>query len=94
MRGGLGRRPRQGRLPPRPVPPVPSTLRQKNENKAIFALAHTLIVIIWHVLAEGCDYAELGGDYFDKRNSAAARQQYLVRELQKLGHIVTLQPAA
>jgi transposase len=67
---------------------------KKNENKAVFALAHTLIVIIWHVLAEGCEYADLGGDYFDKRNSAAARQQYLVRELQKLGHTVTLQPAA
>lgn len=67
---------------------------KKNENKAIFALAHTLIVIIWHVLAEGCDYHELGGDYFERRNGAEARQRYLVRELEKLGHNVTLQPAA
>jgi len=55
---------------------------------------HTLIVIIWHVLANDCDYQDPGGDYFDKRNSAAARQHYLVRELEKLGHTVTLQPAA
>jgi transposase len=67
---------------------------KKNENKALFALAHTLIVIIWHVLANHCDYAELGGDYFERRNDAEARQRYLVRELQKLGHAVTLQPAA
>ena len=67
---------------------------KKNENKALFALAHTLIVIVWHVLKEGCDYDDLGGDYFDTRNSAAARQRYLVRELEKLGHSVTLQPAA
>ena len=45
-------------------------------------------------MAEGCEYEDLGGDYFEKRNSAAARQQYLVHELEKLGHTVTLQPAA
>jgi transposase len=68
---------------------------KKNENKAIFAVAHTLIVIIWHVLHDGCDYRDdLGADYFERRNDAAARQHYLVRELEKLGHTVTLQPAA
>jgi len=51
-------------------------------------------VIIWHVLANDCDYQDFGGDYVDKPNSAAARQHYLVRELEKLGHTVTLQPAA
>jgi len=67
---------------------------KKNENKAVFALAHSLIVIIWHVLTDGCEYNDLGGDYFERRNDAAARQRYLVRELEKLGHAVTLQPAA
>ena len=67
---------------------------KKNEGKAIFALAHTLLVVIWHVLADGCDYEDLGGDYFDRRNDADARQRHLVRELQKLGHTVVLQPAA
>jgi len=67
---------------------------KKNENKATFALAHTLIVIIWQVLTNACTYEDLGGDYFERRNDAAARQRYLVRELEKLGHSVTLQPAA
>ena len=67
---------------------------KKNEAKAIFALAHSLIVIVWHVLANGCDYDELGGDYFDRRNDAEARQRYLVRELEKLGNTVTLEPKA
>ncbi len=67
---------------------------KKNEGKAIFALAHSLLIIIWHVLANGCDHEDLGGDYFERRNDAGARQRYLVRELEKLGHIVTLQPAA
>ncbi len=67
---------------------------KRNENKATFALAHTLIVIIWLVLANGTDYDDLGGDYFDRRDDAAARQRYLVRELEKLGNDVTLEPAA
>ena len=67
---------------------------KRNENKATFALAHTLIVIIWHILANGVDYQDLGEDYFDRRNDAAARQRYLVTELEKLGNTVNLEPAA
>ncbi len=66
----------------------------KSEGKALFAVAHTMIVIIWHVLATGSDYEELGPDYFERRNTTAARQRYLVRELEKLGHTVVLEPAA
>ena len=51
-------------------------------------------MIIWHVLSNGTDYDDLGGDYFQHRNDAVARQRYLVRELEKLGHSVTLEPAA
>lgn len=67
---------------------------KRNENKATFALAHTLIVIIWHILANGVDYQDLGHDYFDRRHDAAARQRYLISELEKLGNTVTLEPAA
>lgn len=67
---------------------------KKSESKALFAVAHTMLVIIWHLLANNCDYQELGADYFERRNDSAARQRYLVRELEKLGHTVVLQPAA
>src|SRR5579875_3194463 len=67
---------------------------KKGEGKAVFAVAHTLVVIIWHVLAEGSTYDELGADYFDRRHDATARQRYLVRELEKLGNEVTLRPVA
>jgi hypothetical protein len=60
---------------------------KKNEGKAIFALAHTLLVVLWHVLLTGCEYDDLGGDYFERRNDADARERYLVRELEKLGHV-------
>lgn len=67
----------------------------KSEGKAIFAVAHTMIVIVWHILAnDTITYEELGSDYFERRNDTTARQRYLVRELERLGNHVTLEPAA
>jgi hypothetical protein len=59
------------------------------------ATAHTLIVIIWHVLTENTAYRDLGSDYFTRRidlNHPEARQHRLIRELEALGHEVTLEP--
>ncbi|HSS10390.1 MAG TPA: transposase, partial [Acidimicrobiales bacterium] len=68
---------------------------KRNESKAIFAVAHTMLTVIWHILAsDTATYHDLGHDYFEKRNDTAARQRYLVRELEKLGHRVSLEPAA
>jgi transposase len=66
----------------------------KGETKAIFAVAHTMIVIVWHVLASASPYDELGADYFERRINTEARQRHLVHQLEALGHKVTLEPAA
>ncbi|MGH2929201.1 MAG: transposase, partial [Solirubrobacteraceae bacterium] len=66
----------------------------RSEGKAIFAVAHTMIVVIWHVLNDGATYQELGADYFARRYDAASRQRYLVRELERLGNRVSVEPAA
>jgi transposase len=63
------------------------------DNKAIFAVGHSILVIVWHLLANGCDYEDLGGDYFARRTDAEARTRYLIRQLHALGHQVTLEPA-
>ena len=39
-------------------------------------------------------YHELGDDWFDRRNDTAAQTRRLVAQLQRLGHTVTLHPAA
>jgi transposase len=67
---------------------------KKAEAKAAFAVGHTLLVIIWHVLNDKVDYVELGPDYLDTRNDSKQRERYLVRQLEALGHKVTLNPAA
>jgi transposase len=68
---------------------------KKGGHKAATATAHTLIVIIWHVLAETTAYRDLGADYFTRRiDSPGARKRRLIRELEALGHKVSIEPAA
>jgi transposase len=67
---------------------------KKGEGKAIFAVAHTMLVIVWHVLHDEVDYDELGADYFDRFTDNEAHARRLVRQLEQLGHRVTLEPAA
>ncbi|MGH3951710.1 MAG: IS110 family transposase [Pseudonocardiaceae bacterium] len=68
---------------------------KKGGRKAAIATAHTLIVIVWHVLAENSVYRDLGSDYFTRRfDNPEARKRRLVNELEALGHKVTLEPAA
>ena len=61
------------------------------EAKATIAVGHTLLVIVYHVLADEKDYEELGGNYFDEWDRQAV-QKRLVRRLEKLGYEVMLTP--
>jgi transposase len=67
--------------------------RRIGKKKAAIAVGHSILVIAWHLLDGDCDYAELGGDFFVRRDSDRARQR-AVAQLQALGYHVTLQPAA
>ena len=64
------------------------------KKKAIIVVAHALIVIIWHVLATGRPYDELGEDYFTTRLDPERETRRLIAKLEALGHTVSLQPAA
>jgi transposase len=63
-------------------------------KKAIIVVAHTLAVIIWHILATGKPYHELGADYCTRRLDPDRETRRLIAKLEALGHTVTLQPAA
>lgn len=67
---------------------------KRGESKAIFAVAHTMLVIVWHVLHDHVPYDELGPDWFEQRSDSATHTRRLVHQLVKLGHRVTLEPAA
>jgi transposase len=64
------------------------------KKRAIVAIAHTLAVIIWHVLTTGNTYTDLGPDFYATRNNPAKETQRLIAKLEALGHTVTLAPAA
>jgi transposase len=68
---------------------------KKGGQKAATATAHTLIVIIWHVLTETTAYRDLGPDYSTRRiDSPDARKRRLIHELEALGHKLTIKPNA
>ncbi len=67
--------------------------RRIGKKKAAGAVGHSILVIAWHLLAYDCDYHDLGGDFFVRRDSDRARQR-AVAQLQALGYQVTLQPTA
>jgi hypothetical protein len=44
--------------------------RRLGKNKAAMALAHRLLIVIYHVLSTRKPYHELGADYFEQRDRA------------------------
>jgi transposase len=68
--------------------------RRQGRKRALVAVGHTLLVIVYNVLKKGVPYKELGGDYLERLEPERLTRQ-LVRRLEQLGHKVTLeaQPA-
>jgi transposase len=64
---------------------------RRGEQKAIMAVAHQLLTIIFHLLRDGGVYQELGEAHYDQQNKPKVTRK-LVERLQKLGYYVTLQP--
>jgi transposase len=64
---------------------------RRGKKRALVALGHTLLVIMYQVLKKKVAYAELGGDYLERLEPERLTRQ-LVKRLEKLGHKVTLEP--
>jgi transposase len=63
---------------------------RRGHKKALGAVKHTILCVIWHMLSTGELYNDLGGDYFRQRDPERITQR-LVAQLESLGHKVTLQ---
>lgn len=68
--------------------------RRIGKKKAIVATAHAIVIAIWHIHTNRCDYQDLGIDWWEKRSSPRNETDRLKRRLEALGHRVTLEPAA
>lgn len=66
---------------------------RRGEKKATIAVGHTLLVIVYHVLADEKEYQELGGNFFDEHDRQVVKTR-LVQRLEKLGYEVTLAPTS
>lgn len=60
-------------------------------GKAVMAIAHKILIAVYHMLKTGADYRELGAAYLDERDQKRLTQR-LVHRLERLGYQVSLQP--
>lgn len=65
-------------------------VKRLGRKKALVAVAHSLLVITYHVLQNDQTYTDLGGDYFDRKYVEQQREYYL-RRLRMLGLKVEVQ---
>jgi transposase len=68
-------------------------MRHRGHKKAVTAVAHTMLVTAYHLLARQTTYQELGADYFDRRHAERVRRR-AVQALERQGYRVTLESAA
>jgi transposase len=66
---------------------------RRGHKRALGAIKHTMIGAIWHMLTTGETDRDLGGDYFIQRDPERQTRR-LVKQLERLGHHVTLQDGA
>ena len=65
--------------------------RRRGKNKAIVAVAHSILVSLSYMLRDKRPYADLGADYFDHLDQARI-ERYHIKRLQQLGYSVSLAP--
>lgn len=65
-------------------------VKRMSKKKALVAVGHSLLVIVYHVLKNRASYQELGGDYFDRRHVEVQRMR-LIHKLETLGLKVTVE---
>jgi transposase len=68
--------------------------KRRGDQRALIAIAHTILVICWHLLVDDTTYTELGTDYLAGKDQPDRRRRLLVAQLEQLGYNVQLTNAA
>jgi len=69
--------------------------RRRGKKKAIVAVGRSILVIVWHLLADpGARFHDLGPEFYDTRIGPDRKKRNHIRQLEALGYKVTLEPAA
>jgi transposase len=70
-------------------------VKRRGKLKALVAVARSILVIIWHLLADpAARFCDLGAGYYASRTDTDRKTRNHVRQLEALGFTVTLAPAA
>lgn len=64
---------------------------RRGKKRAAVAVAHSILIIAYHLISRGTAFIDLGANYFDERKHAYVQKQ-LVNRLEKLGLKVTVEP--
>jgi transposase len=69
--------------------------RRRGAKKAVVAVGRSILVIVWHLLADPtARFRDLGAGFYDTRVNAERAKRNHIRQLEALGYTVSLQPAA
>lgn len=69
--------------------------RRRGPNKATVAVAHSMMTVLWHLMADPTlRFEDLGSDYFESRRDPEREAHRLLRRIEELGYKATLEPAA
>jgi transposase len=63
---------------------------RRGKKKAVIAVAHSILVIAYHMLKRHQPYQDLGGNYFDELKPETTAKR-LVKRIERLGYQVVLQ---
>jgi transposase len=66
---------------------------RRGKKRALVAVGHRLLEVLYGILKKGQPYRELGADYLDKRQDKERLKERLLQRLEKLGVKVTMQEA-
>lgn len=70
-------------------------VKRRGKLKALVAVARSILVIVWHLLADAnTRFCDLGSDYYTNRVVVERKLRNHIAQLAALGYRVTLEPAA
>jgi transposase len=70
-------------------------VKRRGKLKALVAVARSILVIVWHLLADpAARFRDLGPDYHTRRIDLERRMRNHIAQLTAMGYRVTLEPAA
>lgn len=68
---------------------TPKPLTDGGKKRAVVAVAHSMLIAIYHMLSKGIDFHDLGSGYYNQFNKGR-KANSLMKKLKELGFEVTV----